>query len=175
MAKRTLCQGIKNGGLKCSDMIALYKANRIAWIGKLLKNRTLTFTRVIPARLRICLEDIVRMNYDKRWADLKPIAPFHTDMLIWFKDVVPRKEPCNGKQVRCQIVWNNMAVCIQGIPLSCQLAYKNGIRYVDDFVGRQGSLLNYQQFRDKFRLCALIPLHILDGYEQYPTHGSNCS
>ena len=158
VAKSTLYQDIEHGGLKCPDVSALHRAHRIAWLGRMCKYRDLAFAKVFQARLRISMDDVARMNYDKRWIDLKPVSTFYKDMLKWFRDTVPCKEPSEGKQVRCQIMWNNVAIATQGALLSCQAAYNNDIRFIDDFLDRRGRWLSYESFKIKFPALRIDPL-----------------
>ena len=139
-------------------MISLYRANRAAWVGKLLKFKELTFAKVFQTRIKASLNDIVRMNFGKQWAHSKPVPTFYKDMLIWFRNLIPCKQPSNGNEVRRHIIWNNVDVCIQQVPMSCQLAYNNGVKYIDDFVDQHGRLLSYQEFRTKYPLIRVDPL-----------------
>ena len=117
VAKRTLCQAIKAGGLKCPDVMLMYQASRVAWMGRIERASHLQFSKVFQRRVHTAIRDIAVMNFDRRWVQTLEIPEFYKDMLIWFRDVVPVANPVDGNGVRKQCLWNNVAICIDKKPL----------------------------------------------------------
>ena len=100
VAKRTLCLPIEKGGLKAPDLTLMNRANRVAWIGRLIRLSEATFVQVLEDRIRAPVGQMVKMNYDVHWIDSRPIPEFYKEMLMWYKELNLIEEPSNVKGIR---------------------------------------------------------------------------
>ena len=90
------------------------------------------------------------MNYDKDWVKSRSIAPFYKDALLWFREIVPVKEPAAGIEVRRQCIWNNAAILVGGKMLFSRRTSQAGINYIDDLLDRNGRFLSHQAISDRY-------------------------
>ena len=70
-------------------------------------------------------------------------------MLIWLRECLPVKEPKNGKDVRMQIIWNNVAIRVGGKPVFSRALYERDTILVDDLFDEGGQAYTYQQFKQR--------------------------
>ena len=58
---------VAKGGLNLPDLVAMDKASKIAWIGRMTRLQNLIFVRVLQKRLQATVQDIVRTDFDSKW------------------------------------------------------------------------------------------------------------
>ena len=112
------------------------------------------------------------MKYGKNWIKTRPVPDFYKDVLFWFRETTPIKEPHNGRQVRSQCIWNNVSVCVDRKTLFSRSLYRAGVKYIDDFLDAQGRILSYQGFTELHPNVSLSPLTYMGGPEQSLYNGN---
>ena len=152
VARKTLYQKIEAGGLSAPNITAIYKAMRVAWIGKLITNQEMAFAKVFSSRSKIKLCDITHINYDRGWIKSLPITEFYKEMLLWFCQAVPTKAPENSIEVRKQIIWFNTNIRVDQKIMFCRSLYNRGVKYIDDFTDNCGQLITYIEFVEKYQI-----------------------
>ena len=150
VAKRTLIQGIEEGGLKAPDLMLIYRTTRAAWAKRIANARHASFVKILEARMRpLAFIDILKMNYNSYFIDNTHIPYFYKDALRWFRELCPIQDPRNGKDVRKQQIWQNRAIVVGGKPIFHRRLYCKGVKSIDDFLDSNGNLLTYQGFQEK--------------------------
>ena len=84
VAKCTLGMKIQHGGLNVPDLASMNVANRIVWIGRMLRLQEVTFVQVLQERIRSDLRDIVQVKYDIRRIRSRPVPEYYKEMLTCF-------------------------------------------------------------------------------------------
>ena len=152
-------QNVSEGGLNVPDLSMTYKAQRVAWLTRMLENSELTFVKVFLQRLHIeAMKDVLCCNYNKKWIKGLPLSSFYRDMLTWYRELIAWKEPRSGKEVRLQMVWHNQAIQVGEKLVHHRELAKKGIRYIDDFMDDSGRLLSYQEFMRRHGPGCVDPL-----------------
>ena len=149
VARKTLYQKIEDGGLNAPNILAMYKAMRVAWLGKIVANQEMAFAKVFIEKIKIKACDLTLVNYQRGWINSRPITQYYKEMLIWFMEAVPMKNPQNGIAVRKQIVWHNKEIRIDKEVILNRVLYNKDIKYIDDFTDSRGRLLGYNAFKER--------------------------
>ena len=148
VAKRTICQMIKKGaGL--SRFLSDYHASRVFWYVRLCKVEHIPFVRVFQARAQAMLKGISGMNYGKERIKFRLVATFYKDVLTWFREVSPLKEPLTGNDVRGQYIWNNVAILVDEKTLFSRYISQRGVNLVDDSLDENGRFLLYRAISNR--------------------------
>ena len=113
VAKRTITMPIDSGGLKLQEVETIYRANRIAWIGKSISLHDNAFVKVIEKKLRIRVENLIRIKLDERWVKSRKIPVFYREMMYWFEALGIAVETNSAQAIRRQPLWHNMRMTIQ--------------------------------------------------------------
>ena len=180
VSKRTLCQAIKAGGLKCPNVMFMYQASRVAWMGRMEGASHLQFSKVFEKRVNSGIREIVAMNFDRKWVWNLQIPEFYKDMLTWFREVVPVTNPVDGRGVRKQCLWNNTAICIDNRPLKPWALMDPEVNYIDNLVDGNGIPMIYEAFVQKYpesrvkRLRYMSLIHAIPRQWKVLLRGSDC-
>ena len=158
VARQTLCQTIEKGGLACPDLMSTYHASRAYWIVRLCNLENAQFAKVFQNRVKASLKEIAGMNYGKEWVKSLLVAPFYKDVLTWYRQINPVKEPSCGLDVRRQYIWNKLAIRVDGKPLFSQRMSQAGINCIDDLLDENGRFLSYQAISDRYPSLCINPL-----------------
>lgn len=158
VAKRTICQTIEKGGLACPDVVVAYHASRAFWFVRLCKLEHVSFVKVFQARAQAMLKDIAGMNYGKEWIKSRLVAPFYKDVLAWFREACPVKEPSTGGEVRGQYIWNNVAILVDGKTLFSRYMSRRGVNLIDDLLDENGRFLSYWAISNRYPNLHINPL-----------------
>ena len=161
VSKKTLQQGIEAGGLNAPNLLAIYKAIRASWMGRIVINREMTFSKVFQEKIKVNINDITRVNYDSAWISSKPLTLFYKEMLLWFREAVPVKTPIDGRDVRKQIIWHNKDIRIDRKTVVYRRLYEQGIKLVDDFTDNRGHLIRYESFLTRNQRVQIGPLRYM--------------
>ena len=169
VAKKILTQGIDEGGLKAPDIFLSCRAIGASWVKRMITANHAGFVKILKARIRpLFLEDMLKMNYDKRSVDTLPIHEFYRHALMQFREIFPVTEPRSGKEVRAQIIWHNKVITVDGKPIFYRNLYAGGVKFIDDLTDESGRLLSFRTFNDNnpnirvnyvtyLGLCTAIP------------------
>ena len=151
VAKRTLTQGIDEGGLKAPDLRFIYQSLRAGWARRIVNTKQAAFSKIFLARIQpLLVEDVLKMNYGEDLVDQLNVASFYKDVLRQFRSLCPVPEPRCGSEVRRQYLWHNKTLNVDGKPIFHSRLYRNGIKQVNDFLDDAGQFLSYQAFQAKF-------------------------
>ena len=162
VSRKTLTMPISRGGLKLPDLEAMNRANRIAWIGRIIQLKEATFVQVLEKKMRLPLRDLVKMNFDGHWVTSRRIPQFYKEMLCWYKEICPTGVPVSGQDIRKQPMWHNAAV-LQGKrgSLNTTLKIEKQVPLVDDFVDETGRMLSFADFGTRHITLRVNPLWYL--------------
>ena len=149
VAKRTMILPVEKGGLNLPDVMNIYKANRISWMGRLVQLRENSFVKVLQKRLRVSVFDMGKMKLDEEWINHRQIPVFYKKMLKWFMALEITKEPETGQAVREQPMWHNNFINVRGKSLVSSERVEKRVPLVDDFIGREGKVLSYETFTEQ--------------------------
>lgn len=152
VARNTLFQNTEMEGLSAPNVVAIYKAMRVSWVGKIIKNQAMAFARVFAEKVQLKVLDITQINYHSIWINSRPINEFYKEMLQWFNEARPTVEPLTGRDVRKQIIWLNKEICVDGTTVCYKTLYNHGIKHIDDFTDHIGRLLSYAGFMARFNV-----------------------
>ena len=150
VAKATLVQPIKNGGLNAVDIPCFYRSLQLSWIKRMTCCYESPWRIVLQCRLgEYKIADLLKnVNAKTYLKDLK-IPKFYKDIITMFHNLPT--SPVNGVlQARIQSLWYNDKIKVGSKPIFNKTMYNCGIKYIDDIVGDDGNLLNYGQIMSKF-------------------------
>ena len=84
VARDTLSMKAERGGLKALVLVTMNKANRIAWIGRMIRRQENTFVQALQDRIQASLSDIAQVRYDITRIRARRIPEYYKEMFAWF-------------------------------------------------------------------------------------------
>ena len=170
VAKAVLIQGVNEGGLNAPDINTIYRAHRVAWLARMVKNSEMTFVKILLQRLQIrSLNDLLRSHYSNKWIKGLNVSSFYKEMLMWYAEIVHRAEPVTAKEVRLQMIWHNDRIQVGRKPLFNRALAEKGIWFVDDFLDGSGRVLKYHEFMSRYQPGHINPLTYIGWSRAIPT------
>ena len=148
VARKTIIMPIESGGLALPDVMASYRANRIAWIRRLAKLQDSAFVKVLQKRLRIKMADLVKTKMDDRWIKRRIVPEFYKEIIAWLNEINIINEPDSAQLIRQQPIWHNAWVNVQGSSLAYREDVEKRLTMIDDIVDNFGNILTYQNYMD---------------------------
>ena len=156
-----LQQDISEGGLNAPNLKMLYKSQRVAWLTRMMQHPKLTFVKVLLRKLKnSSFNNVLKSHFSDGWVKRLSLAPFYKEMLAWYREIVPRKEPNSGKEVRLQLIWNNEAIRVGRRPVYHNPLAEQGIMYIDDFLDANGLVSSYHEFMGRCRSRCVDSINI---------------
>ena len=152
VAFSTLCQDIKDGGLKATDVNKMYEALRMTWIRRLYTEHDAQWRQLLQARFKYYkLDDLLKNRNAKIFLNQANIPAFYKDILLEYQKAFP-KPVSSPVTARGQSIWHNDAIKRNGKPAFNRRMYQAGIRIVDDLIGQDGSVIGLQTLQNKYPL-----------------------
>lgn len=150
VSRITLCQSIKNGGLKCIEVDKWYTAIRMTWIKRIINNVDSTWRILLQSRMNgFDLNDVVRISNSSILLNRLRIPTFYREVISSFQKLC--KVPIdNTVKVRAQILWHNDDLKINNQPIVIHALYRKGIKRIDDITDMRGNIMNIEQIRQKY-------------------------
>ena len=153
VAAAVLCQDIADGGLGAMNVELLYKSLKIIWIKRMLCDDH-AWVRLLQARCQpLSLADLLKCRYVKKDLVKFKLLPFYEDVLVGYRETNALEPPSDAKQVHKELLWLNKFIKCDGGAILDRTMYASGIRNVGDITDRAGTLLNYQNFKQKYPNC----------------------
>ena len=150
VARKTLYQGIQNGGLKAVNIELLCSSLQMAWIRRMHTCRDSIWRKILQARIgKYELSDMIRtcLGYD----EIKKlrIPSFYKEILTEFQQYTSQPLDC-AANIQKEMLWYNRSIRSGGKTMFVNGLYRAGIKFVDDITKHNGSIMNLNELKDRF-------------------------
>ena len=135
-----LSLGYDQWGIRAPDLLIMQKSLRLAWIGRLLKNKSRTIDQELESYGGICL--LLHCNYDYKKLEL---PEFYRAIFEFFREI-------HDQSKYRGIVWNNKEILVNKKTIYIEQWAKNGVKYLKDLV-KQGKVISKIMFEQKYSLA----------------------
>ena len=148
VAHTTLCQSIKDGGLKAPDVFKCYESLRIQWVKRLYTNVDSQWRQLIQARIgEYRIEDVLKSRNTKLFIKKSNMPDFYKDVIDRFQTIFAF-DINSARQARAESIWHNDIIKIGGKPVFIKHMYDAGIKVVNDLIGTDGTVMNLTQLKE---------------------------
>ena len=150
VAKGVICLSINKGGLNAVNVEHFYEALRLGWIKRMVKDTDAIWRTTLQLRLKeFDLTDLLMItNCSKMLKELR-IPTFYKEIIQSFQDKC-RCRSQSASAIRSQCLWYNDKIQIGNEPVYDKAMYMLGIKFVDDIVAREGSIMSYNEITAKY-------------------------
>ena len=150
VARGTLCQGIKQGGLNAVDVETFFAALQLNWIRRMFIDTEAIWRKILQHRLgEFKLNDLIRIKKCNMSLKGLKIPAFYKDLIDGF-----HRKCCKPSDdvlaIRTQSLWHNDDILIGGKTVFFKDMYSAGIRLVDDIINKEGKIMNDNEIRNKY-------------------------
>lgn len=161
VARSTLRQRVKDGGLNATDTSQLYDALRLTWISRMCKKADSTWCKLVQRRIgSFQLRDLLRSDRAVTYVNQLNIPHFYKEVIITFQRVMYASVD-SAVNARRQLLWFNDEIKRNKRPFCIYPMYRAGVRFLDDIIGSNGNMLTCNEFRNKYPQIAICSLRYL--------------
>ena len=150
VAFSVLRQDIREGGLKATDVAQFVESIKLTWIKRIFSQTEAQWRQILQARIpRVQLNDLLRCNRADVFMNGIEVPQFYKEVIVKFHRIV-RNEVSDDIQARCQNIWCNDHIKINGNPCFIRRLYDVGVKVIHDLISDDGNIMNYSQLKRRF-------------------------
>lgn len=149
VAAKSLCQNIRDGGLRAIDVPLLYESIRASWVKRMLMD--IPWAKILRAKCnKFNIHDLLNCRYIESDLLRLGIPNFYLKVLGNFRRLNKLTSPKTSDQLKREYIWFNEYIKCDGKTIFEGSMYRCGISYVGDVMDSRGKLLRYDELKQKF-------------------------
>lgn len=149
--RTTLIGKIEQGGLNMTHLESFCNSLKVIWVKKVIDNLNSSDWKIL------FLTTVEKFGENHLWYGnnymkckiVDQVNPFWADVLkVWGS--LPRESPTTAREILSESIWYNNMIKKQGQPIFYPVWFSKGVKFVNDLVDENGSLLSYGNFQQKY-------------------------